>query len=294
MSEAILPKPFAGEEHRSFVWQGSAGAALRVHGFPGTPAEMRPIGAVLRDAGWNVHGLMLPGLGADIANLERRAGRDWSDAVRQALGKLQQSHSPVLLVGYSMGGSLALNAAREQRPEGLVLLAPFWSFGENWLSLFWPAISLTFRRIKPLKRADFSVPEVRRSVQRMFGNIDLDDPEIQSALRKLTASTKPIEQLSRLGRSAFKQAAKIEAPILVIQGSRDRVVPPLRTWRLLENFIRSPEYHEIEAGHDLVDPQSGAWDQVREALLRFALSLHQPGQSPSAPSHAIVSARKNC
>ncbi|HVO96334.1 MAG TPA: alpha/beta fold hydrolase [Terriglobales bacterium] len=281
MSEAILPKPFDGDEHRSFFWQRSESAALLVHGFPGTPAEMRPLGAALRDAGWTVHGLMLPGLGADIANLEQRGGSDWSDAVHQTLGELQQSHSPVLLVGYSMGGALALNAAGEQRPDGLILLAPFWSFGENWLSLLWPAIRLILRRVRPLSRADFSVPEVRRSVQRMFGNIDLDDPETQKALRNLTASTKPIEQLSRLGKSAFNQAAKIDAPTLVIQGSRDHVVPPLRTRRLLNNFIRSPEYHEVDAGHDLVDPQSGAWDQVREALLRFAISCISQAKGPA-------------
>src|SRR5512147_1194374 len=105
MTRLTLPKPFDGSEHRSFLWEGSDCAALLVHGFPGTPAEMRPLGTVLRDAGWTVHGLMLPGLGADIASLEQRAGRDWSDAVRQALAGLQQHYSPVLLVGYSMGGA---------------------------------------------------------------------------------------------------------------------------------------------------------------------------------------------
>jgi carboxylesterase len=273
MPGSILPKPFAGDEHRSFVWQGSADAALLVHGFPGTPAEMRPLGAILWDAGWTMHGLMLPGLGADIASLEQRGGRDWSNAVQQALAELQRHYSSVLLVGYSMGGALALDAARERRPDGLVLLAPFWSFGENWLSLLWPAISLILRRVRPLKRADFSVPEVRRSVQRMFGSIDLDNPEIQKALRDLTTSTKPIEQLNRLGRRAFNQAAKIDVPTLVIQGSRDRVVPTVRTQRLLSNFIRPPEYYEVDASHDLVDPQSGAWNQVKDALLRFAGSL---------------------
>jgi carboxylesterase len=275
MSGAILPKPFDGDEHHAFFWPGSRSAALLVHGFPGTPAEMRPLGTVLRDAGWTVHGLMLPGLGADIANLEQRAGRDWSDAVRQALVELQRHHSPVLLVGYSMGGALALHVASKHRPNGLVLLAPFWSFGGNWLRLLWPAIRLVVRRVRPLKHVDFAGAEVRRSVQRMFDSIDLDDPEIQKALRALTASTRPIDHLNRFGRSAFKRSSKIDTPTLVIQGSRDRVVPRLRTLRLLKNFVLAPEYHEVDASHDLVDPQSGAWEQVRDALLRFAVSLQR-------------------
>src|SRR5512135_409896 len=275
MPGAILPNPFDGCEHRSFLWQQSGRAALLVHGFPGTPAEMRPLGTVFRDAGWTVHGLMLPGLGADIASLEQRAGRDWSDAVRQALAGLQQHYSPVLLVGYSMGGALAVHAAQQLRPSGLVLLAPFWSFSDRWLRGLWPVLNLFVGRVKPLKQADFSSGETRRALERMFKDIDLEDPAIQQALRRLTVSLRPIEQIRRLGQSAFSRAAEIDVPTLVLQGSSDKVVPPDRTKRLIDNFIGPMEYHEVDAGHDLIDPESGAWHQVTDALLRFATSLHR-------------------
>ena len=85
MSGTILPKPFDGSEHRSFLWREGDHAALLVHGFPGTPAEMLPLGTVLRAAGWTVHGLMLPGLGADIENLDKRTFRDWLEALTQAV-----------------------------------------------------------------------------------------------------------------------------------------------------------------------------------------------------------------
>ena len=58
MSGTILPKPFDGSEHRSFVWTEGDHAALLIHGFPGTPAEMLPLRTVLRDAGWTVHGMI--------------------------------------------------------------------------------------------------------------------------------------------------------------------------------------------------------------------------------------------
>jgi hypothetical protein len=59
----------------------------------------------------------------------------------------------------------------------------------------------------------------------------------------------------------------------VIQGSQDKVVPPVRTQRLISRFVNRVEYHELDAGHDLVDPGSGAWDQVKERVLIFAASL---------------------
>jgi carboxylesterase len=236
---------------------------------------MRPLGTVLKNAGWTVHGLMLPGLGADIESLDKRTAMDWSKAVENAMEELKRHHSLNLLVGYSVGGAVALHAAQEQRPSGLVLLAPFWSYGEGWLSRLWPVVKLFFRRVKPLKRADFSTTEVRRGLQRMFKNIDLENPQIQQALRQLTISLRPIEEIRRLGQSAFARASKIDVPTLVIQGSRDKVVPPGRTKHLITIFVNRVEYREVDAGHDLVDLESGAWNQVKEWLLLFAASLRK-------------------
>lgn len=275
MTRPALPKPFDSAEHRSFLWQGDDHAALLVHGFPGTPAEMRPLGTVLRDAGWTVHGLMLPGLGADIETLENRSFQDWIDAANQALADLKRRHSVVILVGYSMGGAVALHTAIEQRPAGLVLLAPFWSLGQGIFRLLWPAIKLLFRRVRPLKHADFSALDVRRSLQRMCGNIDLDHPRMQQALRQTAVSLNPIERVRQLGLSAFERASEIDVPTLLFQGSQDKVVRPLHTARLINRFTNRVQYHEVNAGHDLVDPECVAWNQITDCLLVFAASIRR-------------------
>jgi len=203
MPQTALPKPFDGNEHRSFRWQAGDHAALLFHGFPGTPAEMRPLGKVLKDAGWTVHGLMLPGLGADIASLEKRSFQDWSHAATQAMEELNRKHSRIILVGYSMGGALALHTAMEQRPAGLVLLAPFWSLGGGWIRILWPVVKLLFRRVKPLKHADFTAPDLRHGLQRMFNNVDLENPQIRQALREISVSLDSIAQVRQLGLSAL-------------------------------------------------------------------------------------------
>lgn len=274
MTQAILPRPFDTIEDRSFRWQAGDHAALLLHGFPGTPAEMRPLGTVLRDAGWTVHGLMLPGLGADIATLEQRSVLDWSKAANNAMAELKRQHAVVLLIGYSMGGALALHTALEQPPTGLVLLAPFWSFGEGWLRILWPVVNLLFRRVKPLRHADFSALDVRRALQRMYRNIDLDDPHIQQALRQTTVSLASIAQVRQLGHSAYERAAKIDAPTLLIQGSRDKVVRSPCTARLLKRFQNGAvQFEELDVGHDLVDPESRVWAQIKDCLLVFAETI---------------------
>jgi len=275
MHNLVLPKPFDGVEHGSFMWPSGDQAALLLHGFPGTPAEMKPLGKVLNHAGWTVHGMMLPGLGADIESLERRRFQDWTDAAIRAMDDLKRKHESVLLIGYSMGGALALHTATEKRPDGLVLLAPFWTLGGGWLTSLWPLIRLLFRRVRPLQHADFSAMDVRSGLQRMFANIDLDNIETQQALRQITLSSSTIEQVQQLGRSAFARASKIDVPTLVIQGSQDRVVPPKRTARLLNRFSGHVECIAVNSAHDLVNPACGGWTEVTAGLIRFADSIRR-------------------
>jgi esterase/lipase len=104
-------QPFQGEEHRPFYWTGGQPAALLIHGFPGTPAELRPLGQALHQAGWTVHGPLLPGFGPDLESLPRREASEWIEAIEQAVANLQSRHNPMILIGYSMGAALAVQAA---------------------------------------------------------------------------------------------------------------------------------------------------------------------------------------
>lgn len=256
---------------------------------------MRPLGKVLKDAGWTVHGLMLPGLGADIASLEKRSLQDWADAATRATEELKRRHSLIILIGYSMGGALALHTATEQRPSGLVLLAPFWSFGEGWIRILWPVIKTLFRRVKPLKHADFAAMEVRCGLQRMFKDIDLEDPQIQQALRQFTMSLNPIAQVRQLGLNAFARASQNDVPTLVIQGIHDKIVRPSCTARLMNRLPNGVKYREVNAGHDLVDPDGSAWNQVKDCLITFTESIRGQPQIKHAPivCDSVVD-EKNC
>ncbi|MEM7033366.1 MAG: alpha/beta fold hydrolase, partial [Chloroflexota bacterium] len=120
---------YKDDTYQPFHYLGGSSAALLVHGFPGTPAEMRPLGLVLHQQGWTVQGLLLPGFGPQIGNLFEQDYQIWCQAVLSALTALQKNHKTVLLVGYSMGGALALQTATQRPPDALVLVAPFWRLG---------------------------------------------------------------------------------------------------------------------------------------------------------------------
>ena len=58
-----------GPEHETFTLPGGRPAALLLHGFLGTPAEMRGLGEALHEQGWTVYAPLLPGFGSDIETL---------------------------------------------------------------------------------------------------------------------------------------------------------------------------------------------------------------------------------
>jgi carboxylesterase len=121
-------KLFQDEKHQPELLAGGRPAAVLIHGFPGTPAKMRPLANLLNKHGWTTRSILLPGFGSQFGTLFSRSYQEWIEAVKTAVVEIQQTHRPILLIRYSMGGSVALNVAAETRPDGLILQAPFRRF----------------------------------------------------------------------------------------------------------------------------------------------------------------------
>ncbi len=96
---------------------------LLLHGFTGTPHEMKYLGARFADEGYTVLIPRLPGHGTELAEMVRTAGRDWLLAAREALIELGSYCSDLSCVGLSMGGILGILLAREFPIHRLVLLS---------------------------------------------------------------------------------------------------------------------------------------------------------------------------
>ncbi len=265
-----LASLFSGPEHRPFVLAGGDRAALLIHGFPGTPAEMRPLAEALHARGWTVQAPLLPGFGPELHRLSQVRRRDWLQAIHQAAQALRQQGRPFALVGYSMGGALALAAAAHLAPDALVLLSPFTGFpGPVWALL--PLLRRLRLRLHPFRRLGQPQedPRLRQALQEMLPGLNLDDPAIRRELRTYAVPWALLDELRLLGREAQRAATRLASPLLVIQGSSDPVVPPARTRGLVTAYRGPVQYLEVPAGHELLDPKGPAWPQVVESITRF-------------------------
>jgi carboxylesterase len=262
---------FNGPEHKPFYNEGGKPAALLVHGFPGTPAEMRPLADALHAEGWTVEGILLPGFGEQINTLEGRTAAQWTDAVESALKRLQATHSPVIVIGNSLGGALSLAAARAAQPDGVVLLNPFSRLSHPlWSAL--PVLKLYIPAFNPfsLVPIDMNDPEVRAGMAQFMPGADLDDPAFQRGLKQFAIPTALLDELRRAGANGEAAAPLVTAPALVLQGSEDQLVSPKSTQTLTARLGGSVTYHEVECEHNLLDTAGPSWDAVRGAVTDFA------------------------
>lgn len=271
---------YSGPQHQPFALGHTPGqaqiGALLIHGFPGTPAEMRPLAERLAAAGWAVTGPLLPGFGPQIATLGDKTRHDWLTAVRTTWQQIRDAHETAVLVGFSMGGALAMHLAAEpQPPDGLVLLAPFWRLA-GWEANLLPIVKHFQKTFYPFAQANFADTAVRQQLHEVMPNANLDDPATQARLRQeAQLPTQTLDEVRRVGRQGFDLAPTIHCPTLVLQGSEDTVVLPRFTRQLLTRLGGPVTYHEIPGLHTFPKMHTpNAYDFTPE-VLDFVARINQ-------------------
>lgn len=97
---------------------------LVLHGFTGTPASLRNVAEAVATAGYDVELPRLPGHGTSVDEMLTTDWAAWSSEVARAFSELQQRVDRVVVVGQSMGGTLALWLALSSPVAALVCVNP--------------------------------------------------------------------------------------------------------------------------------------------------------------------------
>lgn len=96
-----------------FLLPGSGRGVLLIHGFTGSPAEMRPLGDHLRGQGYTVLCPRLAGHGTTPADMAGTRWPHWYAGAEDGFHLLGGMCDDITAVGLSMGGLLALKLAAE-------------------------------------------------------------------------------------------------------------------------------------------------------------------------------------
>lgn len=99
-------------------------ACLLVHGLGGTPFEMRPLVPALEALGYSCCLPLLPGHGTSMEDFATTGYTEWLDCVLHEYDALDEAFDAVAVIGFSLGGALALHLASLRHPAAVVALAP--------------------------------------------------------------------------------------------------------------------------------------------------------------------------
>ena len=229
---------------------GGPVGVLLLHGWTGSPPEMRPMGEYLAAQWQLVHGPRLPGHGTAPEDLLSTTWQDWTGAARAALDALHAECETVFVGGLSMGGLLTLHLGATY-PRPLAGLIPMSAaiFVYDWRRVLAPVA----QRFQPWN--------AKREAR------DFQDPETYTLVADYRRfPTVSVVQLSRLMADTQRRLPQVRAPLLVMQGLRDRTVRP-RSAQYVYDHVGSADKALVlfeESGHCLpIDKERRAvWEQA--------------------------------
>jgi carboxylesterase len=254
---------------------------LLLHGFCSSPRELRPLGLALTRSGFSSMAPLLPGHGEHYPGMNSCVLEDWLDAVHLSYEALRRDGSPVAVVGYCLGGSLALATARELNPRGLVCLAtPLEPLRE---SLFEPLSQLNPPSAgeEPTSPSDAERPRMLLSTETFVTDCQSEKARLW---RSVGAHASVTESFLAIYQEAIARASTalsdIRCPTFVVHAGKDVVVPPTEAEQLLNNLAKSELkrlYCSPNSGHAL--PIDYGRKQVYSEIIAFLTEIDETEES---------------
>ena len=189
-----------------FIPGGKIGCLL-VHGFTGTPKEMRMLGDSLAQEKYTILAPRLAGHATCLEDMERTNWHDWLASVEDGLTLLKGCTEQQVVLGLSMGGVLSLMAAARYDVKGVVTFSAPCGLPPDPRAKFLPYISWAMRYVgKGIP--DWKNPEAAKD--------HVDYPKYP---------TRSILQLKEIIEVMRGDLPKVKVPALVVQSHQDHGIP---------------------------------------------------------------------
>jgi carboxylesterase len=214
-----------------FLLPGGEHGVILVHGFTGSPSEMRLLGYHLNDLGYTVIAPRLTGHGTTPEAMAATAWSQWFGNVEDAYLMLKGACSKIDAVGLSMGGLLSLKLASEYPIERVASLSAPIYIADRRLPML-PLYRL-IRKYAPKRRRKF------HDVDPIY-SVSYD----RTPLNCIGSLIELIKKVDRL-------LPTINQPTLIVQSRNDRTVRP-KSARHIYDRLGSREKKLVwleESGH---------------------------------------------
>lgn len=191
-----------------FFLPGGPVGLLLIHGFTGSPPEMRLVGEYAHQRGYTVLAPLLPGHGTTVDDANKWRWSDWVECTSGALADLEGRCERVLVAGLSLGALLTLYlAAHHPELAGAIAYSPAVMFADPRLNLL-PVLKYLIR-------------------QAPKGKGHAVDPALKSRLWSYDIwPTIALHETVRFARQVKRALPQVKCPSLVLYSTADRDIHP--------------------------------------------------------------------
>ncbi len=246
----------------------AAPSCLVLHGLGGGRYELGPLIEALEADGLRVEAPTLPGHERKGPVMPASNWRDWATVSEAAFDALAAAGGPVVVIGFSTGGTLALRLATRRPVARMVLLAPF--------------LAIRFTGLIPLRPASYL-----RHIAKLIPNLPRRPPAVRDPLMRRWASDQDGFRTFSLHSaiSALELIDEVKSlvtgittPTLIIQGQLDTVVEPINArWLHRQLGATTKALVSLPRSDHLI-----ALDRDRHAAITATLEFVRDGTLPRA------------
>ncbi len=240
-----------------FFFPGEPGkpGCLLIHGFTGTPKEMRWMGEFLAAQGFSVLGVRLSGHATRPEDMTRSHYTDWIASVEDGYALLRGVADSIFLVGLSMGGVLALLTSTELDVKAVIGISTPYHLPHD-------------PRLKFINQLSWIKPFIPKS-KLPPGSGWFDREAWKDHISYPENPTRSIGELDKLLSRMRAALPRVNVPVLLIHSKDDGYVLPENAEKIFSD-LQTPDKQKLyvtQSGH--VATRDAARQQVFEAALQF-------------------------
>jgi carboxylesterase len=237
-----------------YFFEGSEPGCLLLHGFTGTPQNVRPLADYLARRGLTVSVPRIAGHGTSAEDLDLTGPDDWLATAEHALADLRRSCQQIMIAGISLGGTYALELARRHSDlMGVIVMA---------------APVLDIESLEPVVRD----PNRPKAIPAPWANVGVLTNDITSGgICYMEMPLNALEKGMELIRAVRARLNEVRCPTLLIYGDADQIVDKANGPYVFEQLgaadkrllALADSSHEVTLDHDRERVMVEAYDFIR-------------------------------
>jgi carboxylesterase len=251
-----MPQIIPTAEPFFLLGDSSKPACLLIHGFTGTPKEMRLMGEFLNGQGYTCLGIRLAGHATNPEDMIRSRWTDWVASVEDGYQLLCGMTDHIFLIGLSMGGILSLLMSTRLQVKGVVAMSTPSRLPTDYPTWFIELISHVIR--------------YRPKSKEPPGSGWFDKAAYQDHVAYAQNPVRSTAELKKLILAMHSALPMVKVPVLLMHSKDERYILPDNVEDIyagLANASDKTKLYLTGSGHNL--PRDASRAQVFQAALEF-------------------------